>query len=132
MIALRVSFFEVAIPVLLISITFLILIIAFRKLRTRWAIDHPNSEKYAVLYSLVKQPISGEVEIYYEIEEPKEIEIWLIDDKMNDKLKIDSRKSKVGGTKIKFDSKSVENGRYFYELRSDNQKTSKAIYIENL
>lgn len=131
MIALRVSFFEVAVPVLLISITLLILVIVFRKLRTRWAIGEPDSEKYAVLYSFEKQPISGEVEIFYETENSKEIEIWLLDDNMSDKLLIDSRIAKIGGNKINFDSKTVENGRHFYELRSSNQKTSKAIFIEN-
>jgi|TARA_R110000737_G_scaffold17480_2_gene35215 hypothetical protein len=131
MIALRVSFFDVAVPVLLISITLLVLVIIFRKLRARWAIGHPDSEKYAVLYSFEKQPISGEIEIFYETEHAKEIEIWLLDENMNDKLKIDSRMAKVGGNKINFDSKSVANGRHFYELRSDNQKTSKAIFIEN-
>lgn len=131
MIALRVSFFEVAVPVLLISITVIVLIIAFRRLRARWAVGHPDNEKFAVLYSLEKQPITGEVEMYYELEESKEVEIWLLDADMNDKQQIDSRLAKIGGTKIKFDSKSVENGRYFYELRSNNQKTSKAIYIEN-
>ncbi len=131
MIALRVSFFDVAVPVLLISITVLVLVIAFRKLRSRWAIGHPNSEKFAVLYSLEKQPITGEVEIYYELEQAKDIEIWLLDSEMNDKMRIDSRLAKKGGTKINFDSKVVENGRYFYELRSENQKTSKAIYIDN-
>jgi hypothetical protein len=128
---LRVSFFEVAVPVLLISITLLILVIAFRRLRVRWGIGQPIKEKFAVLYSLEKQPISGEVEIYYELEEPKKVAIWLLDDKMNDKLLVDEREAKIGGTKIKFDSKIVENGRYFYELRSDNQKTSKAIFVEN-
>ena len=98
----------------------------------RWAVGQPENEKYAVLYSFEKQPISGEIEIYYETSGSKEVEIWLLDDKMNDTLKIDARTAKVGGTKIKFNSKSVENGRYFYELRSNNQKTSKAIYIENL
>jgi hypothetical protein len=128
---LKVSFFEVAIPVLLLSITVLILVIAFRKLRIRWGLGEPQKANFAVLYSMEKQPITGEIELYYEIEEPKNVEIWLVDDNMNDKLKIDSRSAKVGGNKVSFDSKVVENGRYFYELRSDNQKTSKAIYIEN-
>jgi hypothetical protein len=132
MIALRVSFFEVAVPVLLISITILLLVIAFRKLKSKWSGGEPVNENYAVLYSMEKQPISGVVELYYEVKQEKEIDLWLLDAQMKDKLLIDNRRAKIGGNKVEFDTKMVENGRYFYELRSDNQKTSKAVYIENL
>jgi hypothetical protein len=131
MMVLKISFFEVAVPVLLISITVLILVIAFRKLRIQWGIGEPQSQKFAILYSMEKQPVTGKIELYYEIEEAKNVEIWLVDNNMNDKIQIDARAARVGGNKVNFDSKVVPNGRYFYELRSDNQKTSKAIFIEN-
>lgn len=129
---LRLSFFEVAVPVLLISITILLLVILFRRIRQRWSRGEPQTAHFALLYSIEKQPISGEIEIYYELQIPKEIEIWLLDAQMGDKVKIDSRLAKVGGNKIRFNTQTVDNGRYFYELRSDNQRTSKAIYIENI
>ncbi len=91
-----------------------------------------DKAKYANLYPITRQPASGEVELFYELEENKEsVELVLLNMEMEVLQTIDNRAGKKGGNKVKFDTTAVENGRYFFELRSDNQKTAKTLIIEN-
>jgi hypothetical protein len=87
--------------------------------------------KYAKLYAIERQPASGEVELFYELEENKEVEIVLLNMNMDELQSIDKRSGKVGGNKVFFDTTSVADGRYFFELRSENQKTAKTLIVKN-
>lgn len=128
---LKITFFSVAVPTLLVTITILILYIAYKKLLARMGKNEIVQAKYATLYSIERQPASGEVEFFYELEENKEVEIVLLNMQMEELASIDKRAAKIGGNKVKFDTRTVENGRYFFELRSDNQKTAKTLIVKN-
>ena len=131
MLALKITFFSVAIPTLLVSISILIGVILYRRLLSRMGKDEIDQAKYATLEAITRQPASGEVEFFYELHEDKEVEIFLLDEKMNEIKSIDKRSAKAGGNKVKFDTTSVPNARYFFELRSDNQKTAKTLIVKN-
>lgn len=128
---LKITFFSVAIPTMLVSIGILILVILYRRMLAKMGRGEINQAHYAKLYSIERQPASGEVELFYEIEESKEVEIVLLNMAMEELLSIDRRKAKSGGNKVLFDTTSVANGRYFFELRSDNQKTAKTLIVKN-
>ena len=86
---------------------------------------------FAVLYSLENQPASGVVEFYYELKKNKEVRLELLDIDMNFLQEIDKRTGTIGGNIVRFDTNQIDNGNYFYQLTTDNQKTAKKIRIEN-
>lgn len=128
---LKITFFSVIIPTLLISIGVLIVIILYKKLISKMGEGEIQLAKYAKLYPIERQPAHGKVELFYELEEDKEVEIVLLNMNMDELLSIDKRAAKIGGNKVVFDTTRVENGRYYFELRSNNQKTAKTLIIKN-
>ncbi len=128
---LKISFFSVAVPTLLVSILVILGYIAYKKLLSRMGKDELDKAKYAKLYSIERQPANGHVELFYELEEDKEAEVVLLNMKMETLLSIDKRAAKKGGNKVMFDTTSVENGRYFFELQTDNQKSAKTLIVKN-
>ncbi len=131
MMVLKITFFSVAIPTLLVSISVLIGIIFYKRLLAKMGKGEVNQKKYANLYPIQRQPAMGTIEFFYEMNEEKPVEIVLLDQQMNDLQLIDTRKANVGGNKVPFDTTRVPDGRYFYELRSDLQKTAKTLIIKN-
>jgi hypothetical protein len=128
---LKISFFSVAVPTLLISILLILVYIGYKKLIQKLGKGEINKAKYAKLYSIERQPASGNVELFYELEENKDAEIVLLNMQMEELKSIDKRAAKKGGNKVMFDTSSVENGRYFFELRTENQKSAKTLIIQN-
>lgn len=131
MITLKITFFSVAIPTLLVSIAILLLVILYRKMLSNMGKGQVDKAKYANLYPIQRQPAHGDVELFYELEENKEVEIMLLNMAMEEIKSLDKRAAKKGGNKVMFDTTLVENGRYFFELRSNNQKTAKTLIIKN-
>jgi hypothetical protein len=125
------SITTVALGTLCVSLAVLVIIIAYRKLLRYLGKGHPPKEDYAVLYSIEMQPAMGVIDLYYELKVDKEIEIHLLDINMKDFMMIDKRMATKGGNKVLFDTTKVLSGNYYFELRSDNQKTMKKIRVEN-
>lgn len=125
------SISSIALTTLTISLSILVLAILYRKYLKHLRKGEISLENYAVLYPIEIQPSKGEVEFYYELEKDKEVQIALLDKEFNEVLEVDKRLATVGGNKVIFDTKRVANGQYFYQLKSDNQKTMKKIAIEN-
>ena len=128
---LAFSITSVALGTLCVSLAVLVIIIAYRKLLSYLGKGHPPKEYYAVLYSIEMQPAKGTIDLYYELKVDKDIELHLLDIDMKDFKLIDKRLGTKGGNKILFDTTLVPNGNYYYELRSDNQKTMKKLRVEN-
>ncbi len=131
MITLQISFTNIALGALTISLAVLILIIAYRKFIGYLGKGEVSQEEYAILYSIEIQPSKGVIDFYYELEVPKEVSLFLLDSNMLDFKLIDHRLGHIGGNKISFDTVEISNGDYFFELRTDIQKTAKKIRIEN-
>ncbi len=131
MILVGYSISKVLIGVLFVTLALLIVAIAYRKLLKYLGKGNPVAKDYCVLYSVEKNPASGEVEIYFTTDNPREVSIELLDSNFSliKVLKADSFGE--GGHIVRFESKEFENGNYFYCLRSDNQKTVKKLTILN-
>jgi hypothetical protein len=85
-----------------------------------------------VLYSLESSSVKGEIEIYFTTEQAREAKIILLDTDMNELEVIQEGKFTSGGNIVRFDTRKVSNGNYFYALVTDNQKTMKKMQIQNV
>ncbi len=113
------------------SLSLLVLIIAYRKLLAYLGRGVPASKDYCVLYSVEQDPVSGEVEIYFttSVEKQVIVEFYHADLSLAKVLKEES--FSMGGHIVRFDSTEFSNGNYFYGLRTENQKTVKKMMICN-
>ena len=91
----------------------------------------PNMEEYCVLHPMEKDPVDGEIEIYFTMEKENHVKLLLLDEDLNDFKDIAEQTYEVGGNIVRFDTASVSNGIYYYCLLTKNQKTFKKMRIEN-
>lgn len=131
MILMGFSTSKIVIGILCVSLALLVLIIAYRKLLAYLSKGRITSEKYCILRSLDNEKVKGEVEFYFTCEEPKNVTIEILNNDFSLNTQVKSGDFSVGGHIIRFDSTSISNGAYMYQLRTDNQKTSKKFFVEN-
>jgi hypothetical protein len=131
MVLLGFSFWNTIIAVLSVSLGGLVIYIAYRKLLQYLGKGQPIADRYCVLYPLEVNPAQGTIEIYYTSENPKEVIIELLDEKLTMLMELDKRMCEEGGTIVRFDTMLMADGTYFYRLRTDNQQTMKKITVKN-
>jgi hypothetical protein len=131
MILMTYSISKVVIGILLTSITLLILIIAYKKLLARLGKGNPIQEDYCVLYNLEESPSQNEVAIYFTCNSERSILLELLSNELSTIQIIAEKIVQEGGHIIRFDTKSIPNGTYFYCLKTDNQKTMKKMIVAN-
>jgi hypothetical protein len=115
--------------VLLILLTGIMFIIAYKLLLKKFSRGTLQREKYAVLYDLEKPYQSGEVEFYFVLEEPKQVAIKIFDQQLQEKLVVKSGDFSADGHIVRFDTNRLPNGIYFYCLETGNQKTMKKMFV---
>ncbi|MBU2019476.1 MAG: hypothetical protein KJ941_07515 [Bacteroidetes bacterium] len=125
------SFTNILLGVLTVSLSILVLVIAYKKLLAYLGKGVPNKAEYAVLYTLENQPCKGEIEFFYELKSPKTVRLELLNSERELVTVIDERNATPGGTIVRFDSLTEQNGDYYYQIVTDNQKTIKKMRIEN-
>jgi hypothetical protein len=131
MILIGFSIGRVALGVLFVSLSLLVLIIAYRKLLAYLGKGTPSPKDYCVLYSVEQNPVAGEVEIYFTTNVEKQVAIEVYDKDMILLRALKEGLFTQGGHIVRFDSNDFINGDYFYGLRTDNQKTVKKMRIIN-
>jgi hypothetical protein len=131
MILMTYSYSKLGVAILFVTLALLILYIAYRKLLVHMGKGEPVKEDYCVLYSLEQPEVSGEVEIYFTTESPKEVAIELLDADLNVLEVLRSEQFSSGGHIVRFDSSHLSDGIYFYSLRTDNQKTMKKMTVRS-
>ena len=116
--------------ILLVSLLFLIGIILYRLLLRKLSKGRIKNENYCTLYSLDKNPASGEIAFYFvsPFKIPIEFSIWEGDIKV---LELRNEEFSEGGHIIHFDTKNLKNGNYLFGLITSEQKTVKRFRIEN-
>jgi hypothetical protein len=121
---------ERIIDFLVISLIIVVVIILYRLLLKRLSKDKVNMESFCTLYSLEKNPVSGEVEFYFVSPDMIKVEfsIWRENEKV---LELRNDYYKQGGHIIRFDSQSLPNGEYFFGLVTSKQRTVKRFKIQN-
>ena len=131
MILITYSFGKLAVGVLFVSLAILVLIIAYRKLLTYLGKGNPVKEDYCVLYGLEVAEATGEVEFYFTTESPRNVCLELLNGDMTFNRVIREGDFGKGGHIVRFETKEIENGNYFYCLKTDNQKTMKKMKVNN-
>jgi hypothetical protein len=131
MILLGFSIGKLMVGVLTVSLSLLVLIIAYRKLLAYLGKGNPPKEKYCVLFGLENPVVTGEVEFYFTSEEAKKVALEILDENMQFFHLIVEKEFDSGGNIVRFDSTQLKNGNYYYQLRTDNQKTMKKIRIQH-
>src|SRR3989338_6875712 len=122
------SFEATALAVLFTLMGVLVLYIAYRELLKRLGKGAVVKEDYAVLFGLEKQKVTGEIEFYFTINQPKHILFTILDQQM--KI-VKDQDYQSGGHILRFNTESLTNGIYFYCLESENQKTMKRMFIQH-
>lgn len=114
-------------------ITFFILIflIGYRIVVRRMKRGQIEKELYLILHPIEKDPAVGVVPIFMEMNTPMDVEISIFSTDDTIHKVIEEKTYKKGGNIIQLDTRQFENGFYFYQAKSDNQKTRKRIEIRN-
>lgn len=114
-------------------ITFFILIflIGYRIVVRRMKRGQIEKELYLILHPIEKDPAVGVVPIFMEMNTPMDVEISIFSTDDTIHKVIEEKTYKKGGNIIQLDTREFENGFYFYQAKSDNQKTRKRIEIRN-
>jgi hypothetical protein len=115
---------------LFISLLIVVSFIAYRLILKKLSKGKLNVDDFCILYSLEKNPSSGEIEFYFVSPRTMKIEfsIWKEDNKV---LELSNDYFNKGGHIIRFDSRLLPNGEYFFGIVTSNQKTIKRFSIEN-
>lgn len=112
-------------------VLFVLYRLLIRKLKQKQKDKLLFNELYVEVHPIEKEPASGTVPIYIEAHNTIEMQLHIFSpDKKTDKI-IDNRLLKKGGNLIQFDTTAFQNGIYFYEVLTANQKTKKKIIIKN-
>lgn len=121
---LVLSFFYIV-----ISITTLILLYkAVAKYLKNRAEPKPS---FCELVSIERQPVSGMIEFCFTCEELKKIDFDICDLTFETVVMISSDEFSGGQHILKFDTTTINDGEYFYRLRTENQQIFKKIIVKN-
>lgn len=122
---------QVILSILYIIISITTLIVLYRAfLKYRESRKGPQP-KFCELISLEHQPVSAEVDFCFICDDAKTLEFDICDLKFNSIVSVASGDFKEGQHIIPFDTTTIEDGEYFYRLKTDNQQIFKKIEIRN-
>ncbi|HLV43290.1 MAG TPA: T9SS type A sorting domain-containing protein [Brumimicrobium sp.] len=114
-----------------LSLGILIILIAYRLLVKRMKHGQIEKELYLILHPIEKDPAIGTVPIFFEMHSPMNVEISIFSTNKGLNRVIENKTFKKGGNIIQLDTREFENGFYFYQAKTENQKTRKLIEIRN-
>ncbi len=125
------SITKLLLGILSLSLAVLLIVIAYKKLLAYLGKTDMITEDYCILYSLEEQPSTGEIELYFTTNSKRVCKMSILNYDMSLHSVIFEEEVKEGGNIVRFSTKNVENGLYFYQLETENQKTMKKIEIKN-
>ena len=117
---------------LTISLVVLIGVIIYKRLLIKFKQNTISKDDYCVLFGLENQPSKGEIEIYFTSDKKKNVKISILNEDMSLHTDIKEFECTPGGNIVRFNTLNVENGNYFYQLKTDNQETIKKFTIKNV
>ena len=131
MILVGYTFGDVLTGILWTSLVLLVVVIAYQRILKFLSSGSVNHEEFMKLYELEYSEVSGEVPFYFTSPVEKEFSILILDKDMKEIKEVIRQKSKVGGNIIRFDTKALPNGSFFYCLKTDNHKVMKKMTVKN-
>lgn len=116
---------------LIALVAIMMLYIAYKSVIKRFSRGTLKKEDYALLFDLEKKEQSGELEFYFTIEQQRKVVFSILNAKMEAVKVLQDKEFPSGGHIVRFDSRDLENGTYFYCLETDNQKTMKKMFVQH-
>ncbi|MFA5573893.1 MAG: T9SS type A sorting domain-containing protein [Brumimicrobium sp.] len=119
--------------VLWISLALLLLfIIVYTVILRKFKQSKIEKTLFINVHPLDQNPVSGIATLYIETYTPIEVEISIFPTDMSSVTVIEKKTLKKGANIIKIDSTKFENGFYFYQVITPNQKSKKIMEIRNV
>jgi hypothetical protein len=116
---------------IIVLIAIRLLYLTYKSIIRRLSKGALKKEDYALLFDLESKTQSGVVEFYFTIEETKQVVFSILNAKMEAIKVLQDQAYPSGGHIVRFDSRELENGVYFYCLQTDNQKTMKKMLVQH-
>lgn len=130
-IVLAINTSQSALTGLWITLGVILLFIAYKLLLRRFKRDIPDYSSFIVLNPLEMNPASGELEFYFTTEQPQIVTFIVKSEKEDFSKVLLDKKVDAGAHIIRFDSTQVANGRYAYEVKTNQQQTMKFFDLIN-
>jgi hypothetical protein len=121
-----------AMTFMFVTLAVLIGMIIYKRVLGKMRQGEVSLNDFCVLYSLERNEQTGELEFYFTNEQPKHVIFEILSENEEVLHKLTDEEYKKGGHIIRFNSKELANGTYFYQLRTDNQQTKKRMVINNI
>ncbi|MBU3659171.1 MAG: hypothetical protein FGM14_04845 [Flavobacteriales bacterium] len=118
------------IDVMMVTLGILVAFVLYKLMLKRMSRGGVDQTSYCTLYSLDKNPASGEVEFYFIA--PSEMKVAFCIWKQEEKLvEIRNEVFTKGGHIVRFVTNSIPDGEYFFGIQTTEQKTIKRFRIKN-
>ena len=115
---------------LAISLIVLLGIILYRKLLQYLSRNRIRTEEYINLYDLELSTVSGQIEFYFILPTSKFVQFEILDSNWQKILELAAKEFEQGGHIIRFDSRSISPGIYYYGIRTEGQVLHKKFIVE--
>jgi len=109
----------------------IVAIILYRLLLRRMKKDIIDNKSFLVLHRSEQEPAFGDMQLYFSSDNPGSAVFRLYEKNGDKEWILFDGEFKAGNTIVNFDTKSVPNGWYYYEVKTENQKTFKLLQIKN-
>jgi hypothetical protein len=121
---------EAVVKFLFVSFLILLAVIAYKRLLKRFQRGHVIHKDYCELYNLDQDPASGELAFYFVCPASKNVQfgIWKNQQMIHE---LANKEFDKGGHILRFDSKMLENGIYYYGIKTNEQETIKRMEVLN-
>lgn len=133
MILAGLSFVSVALSFLYVTLGIIVCYFGYKKLLkyVGKGETYITDEKYVSLDTLEKDPARGELEFYFVCSEAKALEFAILDSNLVQIESVVSKEFSEGGHILRYDSTRLSNGKYFYQIKTDNQNIRKQMLVKN-
>jgi len=114
-----------------VSIVLIIALLVYRNLLRKIKKEGVDLVDYCVLYSFEKDIQTGELEFYFTNEKKKTVLFQILSESHEVLHTLTENEFSPGGHILRFDSKLLMDGVYYYQLKTNNQETKKRMTISN-
>jgi len=114
-----------------VSIVLIIGLLVYRNLLRKIKKEGVDLVDYCVLYSFERDIQTGELEFYFTNEKKKTVLFQILSESHEVLHTLTENEFSPGGHILRFDSKLLMDGVYYYQLKTNNQETKKRMTISN-
>lgn len=122
---------NIVLGILYVSITVIVLVILYRLLIKKLNKGNLDPTLFCELETLDEVQSHGVIDFCFRCKQDKKVDFEIVTLNFDQVYSVASKDFPAGQHILKFDTTLVENGEYFYLLKTDNQQIFKKILIAN-